>query len=367
MGHPQIPKRAPSRDGAGPFEDLRLETRPQPTLALVACGSIASLVLIAGAAAALIPLDQIVSLPGRLVTRRATQPLAAADGGRVVAVLVREGESVPAGAPLLRLDPAQPRVDVAELDRQLQAGEAVEQQRRKSLLQQLESLERQLQLDLQVLQPLQQLALQGGAPSLQVTEQERQVEESRRLVNETRGELERLGSEAEQVRAEQRRQLAAARQRLELQTLRAPVAGTVFNLQAQSGQVAQAGQALLQLVPAAQLRVEAHARDEDLAFLRPGQSAQVAVSAYDPSRYGLAKARVTQVGSDALPPTTAIPYPHVPVQLELEQQQLQRGGLRFALQPGMAVTAQVNLQQRTLLQLFFSRLGQGLTAVRSLR
>lgn len=362
-----MPDRPDRHDNPQAWDDLRLETRPQPTLALVACGSIAALVLIAGAAAALVPLDQIVALPGRLVTRRATQPLAAADAGRVVEVLVREGEQVAAGAPLLRLDPSQPRVDVAELQRQLEAGAAVEQQRRRSLEQRLASLERQLQLDLQVLQPLQQLAQQGGTPSLQVKEQERQVEESRRLSNETRGELDRLGAETEQVRAEQRRQLAAARQRLSQQILRAPVAGTVFNLQAQSGQVAAAGQVLLQLVPSAQLRVEAHARDDDLAFLQPGQRAQVAVSAYDPSRYGLVQARVTQVGRDALPPSTAIPYPHVPVQLELEQQVLQRGDLRFALQPGMAVTAQVNLQQRTLLQLFFSRLGQGLTAVRSLR
>lgn len=362
-----MPDRPDRHDNPQAWDDLRLETRPQPTLALVACGSIAALVLIAGAAAALVPLDQIVALPGRLVTRRATQPLAAAEAGRVVEVLVREGQAVAAGAPLLRLDPAQPRVDVAELQHQLEAGEAVEQRRRLSLQQRLASLERQLQLDLQVLQPLQRLALQGGTPSLQVKEQERQVEESRRLIAETQGELESLGAEAEQVRAEQRRQLAAARQRLALQTLRAPVAGTVFNLQAQSGQVAGAGQPLLQLVPAAQLRVEAHARDDDLAFLQAGQSAQVAVNAYDPSRYGLVDARVSQVGRDALAPTSTIPYPHVPVQLELKQQVLQRGELRFALQPGMAVTAQVNLQKRTLLQLFFSRLGQGLTAVRSLR
>ena len=54
MGHPQLPESQLSREGAGPFDDLRLETRPQPTLALVACGSIASLVLIAGAAAGLL-------------------------------------------------------------------------------------------------------------------------------------------------------------------------------------------------------------------------------------------------------------------------------------------------------------------------
>ena len=35
--------------------------------------------------------------------------------------------------------------------------------------------------------------------------------------------------------------------------------------------------------------------------------------------------------------------------------------------PGMALTAQIKLQQRTILQLVFSRFNQGLDAVRTLR
>jgi predicted Zn-dependent protease len=58
--------------------------------------------------------------------------------------------------------------------------------------------------------------------------------------------------------------------------------------------------------------------------------------------------------------------------LELERwpeavQALVSRGRRFALQPGMALTAQIKLQQRTILQLVFSRFNQGLDAVRTLR
>lgn len=347
--------------------DLRLDTRPQPTLAAAAALSVAALVVVAGAAAALVPLDQIVTLPGRLVPRRGTQPLASPEAGRVMQVLVQEGQEVAAGEPLLRLDPRQSTVEVSEWQRQLAAGSAVEAQRRRTLEQALASLERQLALDLQVLQPLEQLAQAGGAPGLQVVEQRRQVETTRRQIADTRGELAALAAQAEQVRADQRRQLAAARERLNLRTLRAPVAGRVLALRAQSGQVAAAGEALLQLVPQAELRVEAHARDDELAFLQAGQRALVSVQAYDPSRYGQLPATVSLVSADALPPTPSIPYPHVPVQLTLAGQSLEREGRRFPLQAGMAVSAQVTLQQRTLLQLFFSRLQQGLTAVRSLR
>lgn len=345
----------------------RVDTRPQPTLAVVACLSIAGLVMVTAGAAALVPLDQIVTLPGRLVPQRATQPLASPEAGRVVQVLVQEGQQVEAGQELLVLDPSQSQVDVVELERQLLAATNLENRQRITLQQRLASLERQLGLDLEVLTPLQQLALQGGAPGLQVTEQRRQVEQTRRQLNDTRGELAALQAQSAQVQAEQRRQLAAARERLALRRLTAPVRGSVFDLKAQTGQVSAAGQALLQLVPESPLQVEAHARDDDLAFLQPGQRAQVAVSAYDPSRYGLLNARVSKVGTDALPPKPGIDYPHVPVQLELDSQTLDRQDQRFALQAGMAVTAQVNLQKRTLLQLFFSRLQQGLTAVRSLR
>ncbi|MFM7547469.1 MAG: HlyD family secretion protein [Cyanobacteriota bacterium] len=345
----------------------RIDTRPQPTLAVLACLSIAGLVVVTVGAAALVPLDQIVTLPGRLVPQRPTQSLASPEAGRVVRVLVQEGQQVEAGQELLVLDPRLSQVDVTELERQLQAASELEQRQRLTLEQRLASLERQLGLDLEVLLPLEQLARQGGAPGLQVTEQRRQVEQTRRQIDDTRGELAALQAQAAQLRAEQRRQLAAARERLALRSVRAPVRGSVFDLKAQTGQVAAAGQSLLQLVPESPLRVEAHARDDNLAFLQAGQSAQVAVSAYDPSRYGLLQARVSQVSADALPPSHGIDYPHVPVQLVLDSQALERQGQRFALQAGMAVTAQVNLQQRTLLELFFSRLQQGLTAVRSIR
>jgi multidrug resistance efflux pump len=350
-----------------PAADLRLETRPQPTLALLAAASIALLVLVATAAAALVPLDRIVTLPGRLVPRRPTQPLASPDAGRVVQVLVGEGERVRAGQPLVVLDPDQSQVDVAELRRQLQAAAELEQRQRRTLQQRLASLERQLALDLEVLQPLEQLAKAGGAPALQVIEQRRQVEATRRQLSDSRGELESLRAQSEQSQAEQRRQLAAARERLALRTLRAPVAGTVFDLRAQTGQVAGSGEALLQLVPQAELLVEAHARDDELAFLQPGQRAGVAVRAYDPSRYGLVEGRVSRISADALPPTASIAYPHVPVQLELRGQSLERQGRSYPLQAGMAVSAQVTLEKATLLQLFFSRLNQGLTAARNLR
>jgi hemolysin D len=345
----------------------RIDTRPQPTLAVLACVSIASLVIVAAGAAATVPLDQIVSLPGRLVPLRPTQPLASPEAGRVIQVRVREGEPVEAGQELLVLDPSLSRVDVTELERQLQAATELEERQRFTLQQRLASLQRQLALDLEVLHPLEQLAQQGGAPGLQVTEQRRQVEQTRRQIDDTRGELAALQALSTQARADQRRQLAAARERLALRSLRAPVRGVVFDLKAQTGQVAAVGQPLLQLVPESPLRVEAHARDDDLAFLQAGQSAQVVVSAYDPSRYGLLKARVSQVSADALPPQPGIDYPHVPVQIVLDSQSLERNGKQFALQAGMAVTAQVNLQKRTLVQLFFSRLLQGLTAVRGLR
>jgi HlyD family secretion protein len=93
----------------------------------------------------------------------------------------------------------------------------------------------------------------------------------------------------------------------------------------------------------------------------------VGFTAYDPTLYGTLPAVVATISEDALPPSPEYDYPHFPITLALEKQVLQSKGQRFALQPGMALNAQIKLQKRTILQLFFSRFNQTLDAVRTVR
>ena len=348
-------------------EALRLETRPAPTLPLILAGALSSLTLAVLAAVALVPIDQVLTIPGKLVTRRSTQTITSPDPGVVTRVLVREGEAVVAGQLLLELDPRESRSAVRELQRQISAGEGVEANERQKLEERIASLRRRLELDLSILRPLQQLASQGGTSAVQVNEQARVVESTRSDLAESERALAGLGDQSEQERARLRRELQASRTRLERISLRAPAAGTVLDLRAQNGQVAGPEVPLLRLVPSGDLQAEAQVSNRDLAFVRPGQSAMLSFIAYDPSAYGQLPATVLQVARDALPADGPDAPPRFPVSLALREQVLARQGRRFELQPGMALEAHLQLRRSTLLQLFFSRLHRGLDAVRNLR
>lgn len=348
-------------------EALRLETRPAPTLPLILAASLSSLTLAVAAAVALVPVDQVLTIPGRLVSRRNTQTITSSEPGVVQRVLVQEGQLVRTGQPLLELDPRQERSAVRELQQQIAAGEGTEANERLRLQERIAGLRRRLDLDLSILRPLQQLASQGGTSTVQVNEQARVVETTRSDLAESERALAGLSDRSEQERAALRRDLEASRTRLERITLRAPAAGTVLDLRAQTGLVAGPAVPLLRLVPSGTLQAEAQVSNRDLAFVRPGQKGMIALIAYDPSAYGQLSATVLQVARDALPASADDQTPHFPVTLSLGSQVLERQGQRFELQPGMALEAHLQLRRSTLLQLFFSRLHRGLDAVRNLR
>ena len=348
-------------------EALRLETRPSPVLPAVLAGSLSVLVLALIGFAALVKVDQVVTVPGRLVTRRSTQDLTTPERGVVRQVLVKSGQRVEAGQALVVLDPRVQRSDVAELRSQLEAEISRQQSAQARVRERIRGLERQQEIDERLLEPIRALASEGGSSQIQLIEKERQLEVTRRELAETRQEEQTLSFESQRTQAELRAQLVDARSKLDLVTLRAPVSGTVIDLQAQTGQVANGNEALLKLVPNDELQAQTFARDSDIAFIRPGQSAEIALTSYDKSLYGTMPAIVSLVSQDALPPELPYDYPHFPVTLDLKSQSLQSDGKSFELQPGMALDAQIKLQKLTPLQLLFSRMTRTTDAIRSMR
>ena len=338
---------------------LRLEQRPSPLLPLVLAGTLSVLTLTAFAAAAVVQVDQILMIPGKLVTRRGTQVVSSSQAGVVKHVLVKEGTHVRAGEALVVLDPKVQRSDVSELAMQLTAEASRLEAEKQGLQAKIEGLEKAAAIDLKVLEPLQRLSKEGASQLLETSVKEKEYEATKRELAESRQALLRVGFESERQQAVLRRELTGARSHLELVTLRAPVAGTVLGLKALSGEVVNGGTALLNLVPSDDLQVQGVVRNHDLAFIKPGQLAQIGITAYDPSLYGNVPGRVLTIGEDALPPDNNYNYPHFPVVLTLDRQDLALKGKHFELQPGMEINAQINLQKRTILNLFFSRLNRG--------
>ena len=105
-----------------------------------------------------------------------------------------------------------------------------------------------------------------------------------------------------QYAAEQRQDLIKATQRTGLQTLRAPVNGTVEQLSVHTiGGVVTPAQTLMVIVPhGSKLEVEAMLPNRDAGFVHAGQPAELKVEAFTYTRYGLLHGKVRNVSRDAL-------------------------------------------------------------------
>jgi hemolysin D len=105
-----------------------------------------------------------------------------------------------------------------------------------------------------------------------------------------------------QYAAEQRQDLIKAAQRTGLQTLRAPVDGTVEQLSVHTiGGVVTPAQSLMVIVPdGTTLEVEAMLPNRDAGFVHAGQPAELKVEAFTYTRYGLLHGDVRNVSRDAL-------------------------------------------------------------------
>jgi hemolysin D len=99
--------------------------------------------------------------------------------------------------------------------------------------------------------------------------------------------------------------LIKAKQQVALTTLRAPIGGTIQQLEVHTiGGVVTQGQALLTIVPDYQrLIVEASIQNQDIGFVHTGQVAEIKVGAFDFTRFGTIKGTVTSITRDVVDQT----------------------------------------------------------------
>ena len=165
-------------------------------------------------------------------------------------------------------------------------------------------------------------------------------------------------------------QIARARVTLQYQEIKAPVSGTVFDLNASPGYVTPPNQTepLLKIVPDDHLVAEVDVTNKDIGFVREGQKVDVRIDSFPYSEFGDIKGTVASIGSDALPPDQTHQFYRFPVRVKLESQMLKTQQQDIPLQSGMSVTANIKVREkRTVLSLFtelFTRKLESLETVR---
>ncbi|MEM0930519.1 MAG: HlyD family type I secretion periplasmic adaptor subunit [Pseudomonadota bacterium] len=418
-----------------------LETPPNP-LGRVILWVIMSFLLLALGWAIIGRVDMVATASGKVIPEGRVKIIQAAGEGVVRSILVRDGERVEARAPLIILDPTVTGADLAQARESNRAalmdlaraealashasGEAtpfaapqldppmspaaVRAQRafvvakiaeheaaraeiqenlsraerdKGMILAEVVKLEQQIPLVSERLRGLTELAGQGYAPRLRVTESEEQViamtqdlairrEETAKhdaAIAALRQSLVKLEAEfaaetldalteAEAAVRLRREELVKAEERSRLTVLKAPEAGTVAQLAVHTeGAVVRPADALLVIVPStAGLAVEAMVLNKDAGFVREGQPVEVKLEAYPFTRYGVVTGRLQTMSRDAIEDETfGLVYPAI---VDLDTEELIVRGQIQALEPGLAATAEIKTGDRRIIDFLLSPLAK---------
>lgn len=173
-------------------------------------------------------------------------------------------------------------------------------------------------------------------------------------------------------------QLLQAAQKCRLQTLTAPVDGTVQQLAIHTeGGVVTPAQGLLSIVPSdSQLEIEAMVSNKDIGFVHAGQDAENKIDTFTFTRYGLIHGRVQSVSQDAIARERPQDKPRekrrmgdesetsepegqelvYAARVTLDKTQMQIDDRLVNLGPGMAVTVEIKTGSRHVIEYLLSPL-----------
>ncbi|MEW6689242.1 MAG: HlyD family type I secretion periplasmic adaptor subunit [Pseudomonadota bacterium] len=200
--------------------------------------------------------------------------------------------------------------------------------------------------------------------------QEHRVEAARAAIEQGTRRIAQLGAawraqlhaervEAEALLARQLQELEKLGHRQSLAELRSPADGVVKDLATHTpGAVLAPGTVLMTLVPEGETLVaEVWLANQDAGFVAGGQDAKLKLASFPFQKYGMLDARVLRVSADSTErsepgrPGGAFAYR---AQLEPLAQELRLGEARHALLPGMQLTAEIKLAERTVLEYLLS-------------
>ncbi|RPH60900.1 MAG: efflux RND transporter periplasmic adaptor subunit, partial [Burkholderiales bacterium] len=214
---------------------------------------------------------------------------------RIERIMVREGDPVQAGAVLVQLYSDEAEAALVAARAALREAEGRQRQlvavQRPVAEQQLAQAQANLQLAEQELARARDLVARGFVAQARVDDAVRGATNARAalLAAQAQAQANRDGgTEAElaRTRIEQARaNVASASARLELLTVRAPVDALVLTREAEPGDTAQTGRAILTLAQHGETRIVATVDEKNLRHLRAGQRASALADAFPGSAF----------------------------------------------------------------------------------
>jgi adhesin transport system membrane fusion protein len=272
----------------------------------------------------------------------------------------------------------------------VQAEMALYRARRKTLLENIGSTRRSLDLKLKELKLNKPLVAKGIVSEIEALRLEREVNDLRGQIaekensyrqraaqelSEKKGELLRLQRQttdlkariddrvnqfrtaaredlniknAELARLEEA--MVSTQDRVRRTVVRSPVRGTVKKVYVNTiGGVIKPGMDILEIVPLDDtLVVEAKIKPTDIAFISPQQKATVKITAYDYSTYGGLDGLVEHISADTITEDSGEAY--YLVRVRTEKNHILKDGKPLPIIPGMTASVDILTGKRTILQ-----------------
>lgn len=327
--------------------------------------------------------------------------------GSVGSVLVKEGDLVVQGQPLLQLSSrryaeGQPELNATLLQERQQMLEALLTQKQQNqqkhqlqlaetrqkisslelqlieLNQQISTFAERLKLNQQQVQQLQKLNGTGYISEIELNRQRdlvlslqqqdkvltgqqlaltEQLSQQQSLLQQLPLQYQQELTQLEQQISEHKNQLARL-QHEQSSVITAPVDGIVSALLVKTGQQLAQGEPALSLLPVGnQLEAVLYLPTRAIAFVEVGQQARIRYHAFPYQRFGVHQAKIIEISNTVLLPNevrdVTLTEPSYRLRLQLSAQEISAYNRGLPLKAGMSLEADIVTEQRSLLQWLF--------------
>lgn len=328
------------------------------------------LVLFGGAALAasfVIRIDEVVTVKGRLRPLSGTREVLAPVSATLASVEVKEGITVLKGQILARYDTRDARLRERSLVEQIDLTRRTLKEKLALSRSEEQATQRSLSFSKDVARRYSTLVREGASSDLSYLSQLKQVEDLQtQLIQVVQKRAETELEVAQRLRSLES-DLAQTRLLLSNSIIRAPIAGTVFELTRSATQVTGMGEPILKIVPAEAAKAEVFVSNQDIGFVRAGQPAKVRVDAYPYTKFGDLTGKVSRVGADVLEPDAKDQSYRFPVEISLNSPILRSNGIILPLKPGMSVQANLRLREKPVISLLSDMFVKNFDGLKTLR
>lgn len=354
--------------------------------------------------AAFAELDEVAVGEGKVTPSSKGQIIQSLETGSLSELLVREGDIVEEGQKIAILDSVQARASMEEtlakivplqaraarLDAEINGRDkvtfppellsntdVVERERqlfitdRRAFTENVANIRQQLRLAQDELEIAEPLLATGASNQTEVLRMRQKIAElSTRLASTQSEYFVALKADYAKTMAELEPMLKVQEGRadqLKRTVITSPAHGIVKDIRVSTiGGVIGPGGVLMEIVPLGdQLLIETHLNPRDIAFIHPGQDANVKITAYDSSIYGTLHGKVDRVSPDTIEDQTDKRIYYYRVYVLTDRAYLEtKDGKHHPIMPGMVATAEIKTGHKTVLAYLLKPLRRAAEALR---